>query len=243
MRALILAAGLGTRLKPLTNQLPKVMVNIAGKPLLLYHLQSLKKSGCKNIWINLHHFPDSIKSYFGDGTKFGVKITYSFEEKLLGTAGALKNPKSRIEKEFRKGRFLVVYGDNLIDFDYSKLIKFHQAKKSFLTLAVYHSDEPWTKGVIKTNQQRRVLDFIEKPAQDAIISHQVNGGIYLCQPEVLDYIPPSFSDFGCDIFPKLIKENLPLYALKPDYYFQDVGTQKGLEKARRDLKIGKLNLD
>jgi len=242
MRALILGAGLGTRLSPQINKINKVMVKIGKKPLLYYHLELLKKYGITDIWINLHHLPHSIKAYFGDGTRFGVKLNYSFEEKLLGTAGALKNPLSGIEEEFRKGQFLVVYGDNLTDFDYSELVNQHGKKKSIMTIGLYKSETPWTKGVVETNSQERVLKFVEKPPQAEISSDLVNGGVYLCEPKLLEYIPSGglFSDFGFDIFPKLLEQNFPIYSLQGDYYFQDIGTTAGLKKARKDFKMGKL---
>lgn len=243
MRVLILGAGLGTRLRPLTDKIPKVMVKIGRKPLLYYHLELLKKHGFKDIWINIHWAQDLIKNYFGDGKKFGIKISYSFEEKLLGTAGALKNPKSGIEKEFKRDKFLVIYGDNLTNFDYSKLVKLHLEKKPIMTIGTYKTDAPWNKGLIEIDNQGKVLSFIEKPPKDKVTTNLTNGGIYLCEPAILNYIPSGFSDFGFDIFPKLIKENLSIFTLEPDYYFQDIGTFEALKKARKDLKMGKLRLN
>src|SRR5258708_3354248 len=144
MKAVILASGLGTRLKPLTDKTPKVMIKIGDKPLLWHHVNLLKTHGIKDIWINLHRYPEVIKKYFKDGIEFGVKINYSQESELLGTSGALRNPNSNIERELKKSRFLVVYGDNLTDFNYSKLIKFHTKKKSLLTIGLYKAKEPWT---------------------------------------------------------------------------------------------------
>lgn len=233
-----MGAGLGKRLAPLTDKTPKVMVKIGRRPLLYYHLKLLKKHGFDDIWINLHKFPSLIRDYLGDGSEFGVKISYSYEVELLGTAGALKNPKSGIEKEFRKGRFLVVYGDNLTDFDYSKLIKFHRLKKPMMSIAVYTVSKPVSKGIVETDFQKRVVRFKEKPEES--FTNQVNGGIYLCEPEILDYIPAGFSDFGFDVLPNLLRANLPVFALDPEYYFQDIGTFEGLKKARRDFKTGKV---
>ena len=124
MKALILSAGPGTRLAPLTLNKPKVMVKINGKPVLWYHIQSLKRIGVSEIWINLHWFPDAIRNYFGDGSKFGVKISYSFEKKLLGTSGSLKNPDSGIGEAFKYGTFMIAYGDVLANFNYKKLLDF-----------------------------------------------------------------------------------------------------------------------
>lgn len=236
MKVLILAAGLGTRLKPLTNKIPKVMVKIGGKPLLCYHIQLLKKHGICDIWINLHWFPEKITNYFGDGSKFGVKINYSFEKKLLGTAGALKNPHSGIEKEFKKEKFLIVYGDNFTNLDYSKLRELHKLKKPLMTIGLYKSDVPWTKGVVETDHDGKVLKIVEKPPKNKITTNHVNAGIYLCETEIFDFIPQGFSDFGYDIFPKILAKKRSIYALPPNYYFQDVGSLEWLKKARRDVK-------
>lgn len=139
MKAMILAAGLGTRLRPLTNTVPKVMLPVGSKPLLEYHLDLLKKYGIREIAINLHYLPDAIKNHLGDGSKFGVNITYLFEPELLGTASAVKEL-----GWFFDETFLVIYGDNLVEVDFSKLIKFHELRGGLATIAVYHHPEPWT---------------------------------------------------------------------------------------------------
>lgn len=241
MKALILAAGLGTRLRPHTEKIPKVMIDVGDKPLLWYHIQNLKYYGIKDLWINLYWFPEVVKNFFGDGSRFGVKISYSVESPdILGTAGALKNPNSNIEKELGEETFLVVYGDNLTDFDYSKLIEFHKSKQSIISLGLYSYPEPWTKGLVETDQEGKVLRFVEKPPKDQITTNEVNAGIYICEKEILDDIPKGFSDFGFDVFPKLMNEKQKVYALNTHDYFQDIGTLEGWEKAKNDLEQGKL---
>lgn len=240
MKALILSAGLGTRLRPLTNNKPKVMVKVGGKPILWYHIQALKKFGINDIWINLHWFPDAIKKYFGDGSKFGVKITYSFEKDLLGTSGALKNNNSGIEKEFRKGTFIVVYGDILENFNFKRLISFHRIRKSIWTDGTHPSAEPWTKGVIETDKTGRIIKLIEKGPKRELTSNQVRAGVTVFEPRVLDYIPNGFSDFGTDIAPKVLKLGLPMYAIDTKSYSKDIGTPERLKTARADFKSGKL---
>ncbi|MDO8503800.1 MAG: nucleotidyltransferase family protein [bacterium] len=241
MKALILSAGPGTRLQPLIRNMPKVMVPIAKKPLLWYHIQLLKKHGIKDIWINLHWYPHSIKNYFGDGSKFGVKISYSYEKELLGTAGALKNPASGIENEFKKSAFLVVYGDNLTNFDHTRLIQFHKRRRAFATIGLYKSPDPWTMGVVEINEQGKILKFVEKPPKEAVTTNTVSAGILVCEPELLDYIPDGASDFAFDIFPKLLKLRKPLFALNTGSYVQDCGTPGRLAKARRDFTTGKFD--
>lgn len=236
MKAVILAGGLGTRLKPLTDKIPKVMVDIGGKPLLYYHLNLLRRHGITDIWINLHYLPGVIMDYFGSGAQFGVDLKYSFEKELLGTAGALKNPDTDIGQAIVNGEFLVIYGDNLVNINYTKLIDFHRRNKSFLTIALYTHPEPWTKGVVELGADHKITAFIEKPPKESNPSNLVNSGIYICNPKVLDYINPGVSDFGFDVFPNLIKEKLPMFGFSEDYYIQDIGTPEALEKARGEYR-------
>ncbi len=236
MKALILSAGLGTRLRPLTEYVPKTMVEIAGRPLLWYHINHLKKHGIHNIWINLHWYPNVIKNYFKGGSEYGVKIKYSFEKELLGTSGALRNPDSKIEKEFRKGIFLVVYGDNLTNFDYSTLIHFHSTKNSVMTIGLFEFSEPWTAGAVQTREDGKIEKFIEKPPKEEVKTNTVFAGVVVCEPEILGYIPEGFSDFGFDVIPKLLALGKPLYAFNPHSYVQDCGTHERLTKAKSDLE-------
>jgi NDP-sugar pyrophosphorylase family protein len=243
MKALILSAGLGTRLKPLTNKKPKVMITVGGKPILWYHIRLLKKYGIKDIWINLHYFPDVITKYFGDGSKFGVRISYSFEKELLGTSGALKNSDSEIERAFRNGKtFIVAYGDILPNFNYRRLLNFHRKRKSMWTEGTHPSAEPWTKGVIETDSKGRITKFVEKGPKKELTSNQVRAGIMVLEPKVLDHIPNGFSDFGLDIAPKVLKLGLPMYAIDTKSYSKDIGTLERLKKARADFKAGKLSI-
>lgn len=231
MKALILAAGKGTRLLPLTADRPKVMLDFGGHPLLCYHVRLLKHYGITDIWINTNWFPESIFDYFGDGSKFGVNIHYSEEKELLGTAGAL-NP---LKDVFKGEQFLITQGDNLTNFNYKKLIDFHNQKKAFFTLGLFNSPEPWTQGMVETDNTGRVTKLIEKPDKKDVTTNQVNAGIYICEPGLLDLIPPGFYDFGFDVFPDIIKKKLPLYGLSTGDYVQDTGTHERLAKAQSDL--------
>jgi NDP-sugar pyrophosphorylase family protein len=243
MKAVILSGGNATRLRPLTNNIQKTMLEMNNKPLLWYHINQLKLHGIKNIWFALHRFPESVINYFGNGSKHGIKVNYSVEKKALGTAGALKNPDSNIEKHLEKERFLVVYGDNLTNFNYSRLIGFHKDKKAFLTIGLYKSPEPWTMGVVKTNKNGKVLKFIEKPTKEEITINTVSAGILVCEPDILQFIPDGFSDFGFDINPKLLRLKKPLFALNTGSYVQDTGTYQRLSKARKDFTNGKVKFD
>jgi NDP-sugar pyrophosphorylase family protein len=238
MKAFILAAGLGTRLRSLGLDLPKVMVPVGGKPLLEHHLELFKRQGIRELIVNLHYLPEKITSYFGDGSRFGVKITYSREPELLGTAGAVK----KMERELLDGTFVVFYGDNLVRVQFAPLIEFHRARKAVATVVLFASPEPWTGGVVETDSNGRVLRFVEKPDPKQVSTNLISAGIFVIEPSVLEMIPAGkFYDFGRDVFPKLLAEGRPVYAMMPEAYIRDVGTPERLAKAQQDFEQGMLN--
>ena len=235
MKAFILAAGLGTRLRALGLDAPKVMVPIGGKPLLEHHIELFKRQGIHEFIVNLHHLPKKITGYFGDGGKFGVKITYSHESQLLGTAGAIK----KMENELRDGTFIVFYGDNLVRVEFPPLLEFHRVHHALATVALFESPEPWTGGVVETDLSGRVVRFVEKPDPKQVSTNLISAGIFVVEPQVLDEIPGGrFSDFGKEVFPKMVTKGLGVYAMKPDAYIQDVGTPERLAKAQQDYEEG-----
>ena len=237
MKAFILAAGLGTRLRSLGLEVPKVMVPIGGKPLLEHHLELFKRQGIREFIVNLHFLPEKITSYFGDGSRFGVSITYSHEPELLGTAGAVK----KMESELRGESFIVFYGDNLVRVDFAPLLEFHRIRQAQATVALFASPEPWTGGVVETDSNGRVLRFVEKPDRKQVSTNLISAGIFVLEPQVLDMIPAGqFYDFGRDVFPKLLAESRPVYAMAPKAYIQDVGTPERLARAQRDFEKGSL---
>ena len=223
MKALILSAGKGTRLGEITEEIPKVMVDVAGKPCLQYNIELLKKYGITDIAINTHHFPEQIKDYFRDGSKFGVKIRYSYEEELLGTSGSLNN-----FKDFFNETFVVVYGDVIHQTNLKEMADLHKQKNALATLAL---DDREFKGGAVILDGEKVMEFIEKPKQDLPNSF-ANSGIYIMEPEVLEFIPEGFSDFGFDILPKLLKEGKNMVGFKTGKVL-DIGTPEILEKARK----------
>lgn len=234
MKVVLLTAGLGTRLRPLTDDLPKSMMDIGGKPLLERHLEHLINQGFGEVWINLSWLPGKVTNYFGDGKKWGMRIKYSMEEELLGTAGALKNPDSKIEQDLGGQRLLIIYGDNLSNFDYRQLIEKHVQAKAVLSMGLYKSLEPWTCGVVETDQVGRVLKMVEKPPVEKVTTDVVNAGVYVCEPEIIDFIPQGkFCDFGFDVIPKLIEQGKPVYAWDFGNDVQDIGTHERLAKARQ----------
>lgn len=210
MKAMVLAAGQGTRLSPLTDQMPKPMIPVAGRPILEHNLRLLAKHGIREVVINLHHQPEVVTDYFGDGSTWGVAITYSREAELLGTAGAV----ARVS-EFFDGPFLVLYGDNLTTCDLTRLRDFHQAKGGVGTIALFHREDPTSSGIVGLDADDRVVRFLEKPAPYQIFSHWVSAGLLVLEPDVLKYIPKEGPcDFGKDILPVLVKAGHSLYGYR-----------------------------
>lgn len=234
MKAMILAAGEGTRLHPLTVDRPKPMLYIAERPLLEYTIAWLRHYGITQIAINLHHRPHVLIDHFGDGSAFGVEITYSVEEKILGTAGG-----ARRIAGFFDDTFVLVYGDVLTDLDLNALLDFHvhQAVGPHLSMSLYHVANPWECGIVGLNEQGRVTRFVEKPVREDVFSDLASAGVLVVDPEMLAYIPEdSFYDFGRDLFPQLLQLGVPMYGwpLPAMTYLIDIGTPENYRKAQRE---------
>lgn len=241
MKAMILAAGEGTRLRPLTSETPKVLLPVGGRPLIEHQLSWLKSHGIREVAINLYHLGNNIKDFLGDGSRFKMEIIYSPEEALLGTAGGVKRMES-----FFSDTFVVVYGDVLTDFNLSEMIAFHKETKAKATLSVLKEPERPGAGIIEMGNKGRILSFVEKPPPGSALSSLSNGGIYILEKEVLNYVPGDGSpDFAYDVFPKLIELNLSLYGyvLKPGDYLIDIGTTDKYQKANEDAKAGKVKIN
>lgn len=231
----ILAAGLGTRLRALGLDVPKVMVPIGGKPLLEHHVELFRAQGIREFIVNLHYRPEKITDYFGDGSAWGVRIVYSHEPELLGTAGGVK----KMEAALRDGTFVVLYGDNLVRVELEPLVTFHRQRGAEVTVALMRSPEPWTGGVVEADATGRVQRFVEKPPRESVASDWINAGLLVMEPTVLEAIPAGqFADFGKDILPALVASGRPVFALPVDGYVQDVGTPERLAKARADFARG-----
>ena len=210
VRAMMLAAGEGTRLRPLTARVPKCMVRLGGKPLLEYGIRWLRRHGITNLAINLHHLPQTVTEYFGDGARWGVHITYSFEEAPLGTAGGVKHMAS-----FFEGPFFVWYGDNLSTCRLDRLWEHHRTHGGAATLALHHREDPTHGGIVELDGRDRITRFLEKPTASEIFSRWVNAGIYVLEPTVLDAIPAGqVVDFGRDVFPTLLTAGGALYGYR-----------------------------
>lgn len=245
MKAIILCAGKGERMRPLTEGIPKPMVEINGKPLLWYNLQLLKKHNIKQVAINTSHLPEKIKDYFGDGKKFGINITYSYEQELLGTSGALNN-----FKDFFNETFVVLYGDNLTDVDLTRMIQHHKKTDAIATIALRRKPKDYkTQSLILAYEDLRIKEFIEKPSDELVqkLSRDnklINSGIYIMKPRLLTYIKEGFSDFAYDVFPEIIKKGEKVMGFIIDnYYFREVGKIEKYELAKNEIESGKVTLD
>jgi NDP-sugar pyrophosphorylase family protein len=213
LKALVLAAGQGSRLRPLTLDRPKPMIEIAGAPILEHNVRRLVSHGFTQIVINLHYLPDTIEDYFGNGSRFGATISYSFEDELLGTAGALK----KVEDRFQDDDFLVIYGDNLTTCDFSDLMRTHRAKQAILTMALHRREDPRSSGIVGLDNEGRITRFLEKPSVEQVFSQWVNAGALALSPAILDVIPAGrFSDFGRDILDGLVRGGYPIYGYQMD---------------------------
>ncbi len=209
-KAILLAAGRGARLRPLTETVPKCMVEIAGKPLLERNVAWLKKYGVTDLVINLHYLPESVAGHFGDGSRWGVRITYSREPELLGTAGAVKNV-----ADFFDGPFFVWYGDNLSTCRLDRLWAMHASRGGVATIALHEREDPTESGIVGLDENDRVTRFLEKPRPDQVFSHWVSAGVIALDPQVLDSIPDGVaSDFGRDVFPRLLEAGAAIYGYK-----------------------------
>ncbi len=234
MKAMILAAGEGTRLRPLTLTEPKVLLPVSGVPLIEYTLRWLKHYGITEIAINLHHLAARVQSRLGDGASFGMRIVYSLEESLLGTAGGVKKMAS-----FFDSPFAVIYGDVLTDLDLTAMYRFHQDREAMATVAIREMPNTWEVGVVEVDGEGRILGFTEKPPRGSEKSHLSSGGVYILEKQVLDYVPEEgFCDFAYDVFPRLIELGLPMYGyhLQNGDYLLDIGTAEKYKQANMDMK-------
>ena len=217
---MVLAAGAGTRLRPLTLATPKPMVPVVNRPVIHHVLDNLLRHGVKEVMLNLHAHADQVRGYCGDGSRWSLKLRYSLEPKLMGTAGAIK----RAEKFLSDGPFFVMSGDGLSDIDLTAMYAFHKRRGSMATMAVKKVDARFEYGVTLMDGNQRIKGFLEKPSWGDVFSSQVNTGIYLFEPEVLKLIPANtVYDFGHQLWPKLLKLKKPIYAYDTDAYWCDVG--------------------
>jgi mannose-1-phosphate guanylyltransferase len=246
MRAMVLAAGLGTRLRPITYELPKPMVPVLNRPVMEHILRLLARHDFTETIANLHWFPEVIRGYFGDGSNFGVGLTYSKEEQLLGTSGGVRNV-----AEFLGEDFLIISGDALTDIDLTAMREFHNSHNGIATLATKRVADTSQFGVAITGSDGRIQGFQEKPDPSEALSDLANCGIYMFRSEIFDFFPepgtskaagpsdPSgFADWAMDVFPRLLAGDVPFYSHEIDAYWNDIGNLEELRESTLDALSG-----
>lgn len=239
MKAIIMAGGEGTRLRPVSAGKPKPMVELFDKPVLAHILDLLKANGFREACLTLKYMPEAITDYFGDGGRFGIRLDYRIETQALGTAGGVLNCADFIGRD----DVLVISGDCVCDFDLKALVRFHRENAAEATLALYSHREPLEYGLVVTEENGRILRFTEKPAWDNVVTDQINTGIYVLAPTVLDKIPAGKPyDFGRDLFPRLLAEKRPLYGYPMAGYWCDIGNVGAYLQCCQDFLSGGLRL-
>ena len=240
MKAMILAAGVGSRLDPLTRAIPKPMVPVVNRPVIEHIVLDLKKHGFDEIMVNLHYLGDVIAQGLGDGARLGVHISYAQEDKLWGDAGSVK----RSQAFFGGETFLVVGGDDISDIDLSGLMALHREKQAASTIATTVVDDPSQFGIVVTDEDGRITRFLEKPKGGDVFSNTANTGVYVFEPDVFDLIPlETFWGFGNNVFPSLLDSGRPLYGFTTTAYWKDVGNLQVYRQTNFDALAGLVHLD
>lgn len=230
MNAVILAAGKGTRLGSITAATPKPLLTLRGKPVLKHLVELCAAHGVTDLHINTHYLAEDIRAAMGDGSSFGVRITYSYEEALLGTAGALNNFREALAGD----DFFVIYGDNLMDYDLSAMLEAHRHFGGMVTVAFYEREDVSLSGIAVLDENRRILRFIEKPKPHEQVSKLVNCGLYVCHADILEHIPEGASDFGRDIFPALLARGAAMYGVVMDRPLIPIDTEDLYREAKEN---------
>jgi len=239
MKAVIMAGGEGTRLRPLTSNQPKPLIPLANRPMMEHVVHLLKEHGFDDVVVTLAFLPQTIRTYFGNGSEFGVRMVYATEETPLGTAGSVGNAQDELGETF-----LVISGDVLTDIDLSALVAFHKEKGAMATIALKSMENPLEFGIVITREDGSIERFLEKPTWGQVFSDTVNTGIYVLEPEVFDYIPEGKSvDFSSDVFPRLLEDGKPLFGFVAEGYWEDVGTLEAYHKAHQDVLDRKVAID
>ncbi len=238
MKAVILAGGLGTRLRAVTGEHPKPLAPLLGRPVMEHIVELLRDQGFTEICAALHYRAGEIMAHFGDGRRFGVHMEYRIETANLGTAGSVKNCRDFFGDE----DFLIISGDAACDFRLDRLMELHRKKHAAVTIALSRESEPLRYGLAVTDGDGRIRSFIEKPDWPRVVTDLVNTGIYVLSPQVLARVPEGGGDFGRDLFPLLLKEDAPLYGQVMEGYWRDIGTPLDYYRCCADALEGKLKL-
>ncbi len=238
MKAVIMAGGEGTRLRPLTSNQPKPMMPVANRPMMEHIVELLKGHGFDEIVVTVAFQANAIRTYFGNGAEFGVRMAYATEESPLGTAGSVRNAMDELDEPF-----LVISGDVVTDIDLGALVEFHLAKRSIATIGLKETPNPLEFGIVITRPDGAVERFLEKPTWGQVFSDTINTGIYVLDPSIFDYIEPQKAvDFSSDVFPRLLDDAKPLFGCVVDGYWEDVGTLEAYVKVHQDVLDGQVRV-
>jgi mannose-1-phosphate guanylyltransferase/phosphomannomutase len=239
VKAVVMAGGEGTRLRPLTSNQPKPMVPIVGKPCMEHILELLRAHGFEDVIVTVAFLPQAIRSYFGDGTSLGLNIQYSVEESPLGTAGSV-----RLASDALDDTFLVISGDALCDIDLAQIVDFHREKGAAVTIGLKSVENPLEFGIVVTDEDGKVERFLEKPSWGQVFSDTINTGIYVLEPEVLKHVPTDRPyDFSKELFPLLLEMGRPIYGYVCDGYWQDIGNLDQYRQANFDALDERVQLN
>ena len=251
MKAMVLAAGLGTRLRPITYSMPKPMVPVLNRPVMEHILRLLARHGFTETIANLHWFPELIEAHFGNGSAAGVALSYSREEQLLGTSGGVRNA-----ADFLGDSFVVISGDALTDIDLAAMRSFHESHDGIATLATKRVEDTSQFGVAITGADGRIQGFQEKPEPAEALSDLANCGIYMFRSEIFDFFPEpgtskaagaddpaGFADWAMDVFPALLAADVPFYSHEIDAYWNDIGNLEELRSGTLDALSGAVEVD
>lgn len=234
-----MAGGEGSRLRPLTTHTPKPMLPLANRPMMEHIVGLLRSHGYTEIVVTVSFLANQIRTYFGDGSDFGVEITYATEEQPLGTAGSVRNAKDVLDE-----RFLVISGDVLTDIDLSAIVAEHEAKGAMATIGLVAVDDPLEFGIVITREDGSIERFLEKPTWGQVFSDTINTGIFVLEPEIFDFIAPDRPvDFSGEVFPRLLEEGRPMVGAVAEGYWEDVGTLEAYVRAHNDVLDGTVKLD
>jgi mannose-1-phosphate guanylyltransferase/phosphomannomutase len=239
VKAVIMAGGEGTRLRPQTSNLPKPMLPLVGHPMMEHIVTLLRRHGITDIVVTVAFLPNAIRSYFGDGSELGVRMAYATEESPLGTAGSVRNAMEQLTE-----RFIVISGDVLTDIDLTEVIAFHDKNDALATIALSAVENPLEFGIVITREDGSIERFLEKPGWGQVFSDTINTGIYVLEPEIFERIPEGRPvDFSSEVFPGALEDGEPMYGYVADGYWEDVGTTAAYLKAHEDILDGKVDAE
>ncbi|MGE3621519.1 MAG: sugar phosphate nucleotidyltransferase [Acidimicrobiia bacterium] len=239
MKAVIMAGGEGTRLRPLTSNAPKPMMPLANLPMMEHIVKLLRRHGFDDIVVTVAFMANHIRNYFGDGSEFGVRMVYATEDQPLGTAGSVRNAMDELDE-----RFLVISGDVLTDIDLRAIVDLHEERSALATIGLVRVENPLEFGIVITQEDGAIERFLEKPSWGQVFSDTINTGIFVLEPEIFDFIPPDRPvDFSGEVFPAVLDQGKPIYGAVAEGYWEDVGTLEAYLRAHKDILDGRVDLE